>query len=353
MLHQIHPNRIRQIFILATILFLGLVIVREMFFMLGAFLGAITLYVLLRAPMYYLILQQKWPKWLAVLSLMITSLVVLILPMAWMGSVFYHKVQPIIQNPEVLNSYFNQMHAYLIKEFDIDFLNESNINKINAQVLPLVQKTIGGTLQAVASLFIMYLMLYFLLMNTTKVELWLRKQIPFKQANVNKTISELRSMVYSNAIAIPLVAILQGLIGCIGYWIFGAEEVLLMGLLTAICSMLPVVGGMIIYLPLGVYQLAIGHTSSGIGILLWGFLIIGSVDNIARFILQKKMANVHPLITLFGVFIGVNMFGFIGIIFGPLLLSMFILLVRIYTDEFGRADADEINKLNTELEAEA
>ena len=124
----------------------------------------------------------------------------------------------------------------------------------------------------------------------------------------------------------------------IGYGIFGVKEFVLMGVLTAICSMIPVVGSMLIYLPLGVYQLAIGNTTNGIFLLLWGFVLIGSVDNIARFMLQKKMANMHPLITLFGVFIGVNMFGFMGIIFGPVLLSMFLLLVKIYVDEFGKAN---------------
>lgn len=67
---------------------------------------------------------------------------------------------------------------------------------------------------------------------------------------------------------------------------------------------------------------------------MWGFFAIGSVDNIARFVLQKRLADVHPLITILGVLMGIGLFGFLGIIFGPILISMFILLVRIYNDEF-------------------
>ena len=66
----------------------------------------------------------------------------------------------------------------------------------------------------------------------------------------------------------------------------------------------------------------------------WGFGVIGLVDNLFRFLLNKKLGDIHPLITIFGVIIGVQLFGFIGLIFGPLLISMFLLLLKIYSSEF-------------------
>jgi predicted PurR-regulated permease PerM len=100
---------------------------------------------------------------------------------------------------------------------------------------------------------------------------------------------------------------------------------------------------MVVWLPLMIYELSQGHQTAGIGIGLWGLILVGSVDNIARFLIQKKIADVHPLITIFGVLIGVNLFGFIGIVFGPILISMFILLLRVYMDEFGRPFDQEEN----------
>jgi predicted PurR-regulated permease PerM len=67
---------------------------------------------------------------------------------------------------------------------------------------------------------------------------------------------------------------------------------------------------------------------------IWGFGLIGLVDNLFRFLINKKLGNIHPLITIFGVIVGIQLFGFIGLIFGPLLISMFILLLRIYSSEF-------------------
>jgi len=77
-----------------------------------------------------------------------------------------------------------------------------------------------------------------------------------------------------------------------------------------------------------------GHTGKGIAMAIWGFGLVGLVDNLFRFLLNKRLGNIHPLITIFGVILGVQLFGFIGLIFGPLLISMFILLLRIYSSEF-------------------
>jgi predicted PurR-regulated permease PerM len=203
--------------------------------------------------------------------------------------------------------------------------------------MPFVQKTIGGTLSTVGNLLIMYVLLYFLLVQITQVELWIRRNLPFNNHNTQFFIVEFRNLVYSNAIGIPIVAVIQGIAALIGYWIFGVQSFILMAIFTAVCSVIPLVGPSIVWVPLSIYMLSQGEQWQGIGVALWGFIVIGSVDNIARFVLQRKLSDVHPLITILGVIIGISLFGFLGIIFGPLLLSMFILLVNIYKDEFGKS----------------
>ena len=80
---------------------------------------------------------------------------------------------------------------------------------------------------------------------------------------------------------------------------------------------------------------------NGIGLAIYGLIIVGGVDNVARFLLQKKLADIHPLITVFGVLIGIPMFGFWGIIFGPLLLSLFILFFNMYRHEYVKGSKAE------------
>ena len=135
----------------------------------------------------------------------------------------------------------------------------------------------------------------------------------------------------------------QGIVGLIGYIIIGVDQPLFWFVITCITGMLPVLGAALAYIPLGLLLFAQGENGKAIAVLAFGLLIIGSVDNIFRFWLQKRLGNVHPLITVFGVIIGVNLFGFIGLIFGPILISAFLLLVKVYTKEFSLHKRD-INK---------
>ena len=157
---------------------------------------------------------------------------------------------------------------------------------------------------------------------------------PLRDENVKRIGKEVESMVVSNAIGIPLIAVLQGIVGLIGYFILGVKEPWFWFVVTCITAMIPVVGAALAYVPLAIVFFANGQNWQGIAMLIFGFGIIGLVDNIFRFWLQKKIGNIHPLVTVFGVIIGIKLFGFIGLIFGPLLISMFILLLKIYSNEF-------------------
>lgn len=344
----IHPNIIRQVLFICILIFLGITILKELYFMIGSFLGAVTLYVILMYPMKYLTIYKRWPAWIAALSLMLLSLVIMIIPIGYLTSVVIDKLDPVIQNPSVINESVSKITNYINSEFNVDIIQAENIAKFGEQVIPIAQKTLGGTFSTLGNMFLMYLVLYFMLVQSQALEKWLRKNLPFKTSNVRRVITGVRNLVYSNAIGIPIVAIIQGFVGGLGYWIFGVEEFILMGILTAISSVIPIVGTLVVYLPLAIFQYITAGAFSGIGVAAWGFAVIGSVDNVARFLVQKKLADVHPLITLLGVIIGINMFGFIGVVFGPLLLSVFFMLFQVYIDEFGKVDANKFSSNNNE-----
>src|SRR5690606_27781167 len=147
--------------------------------------------------------------------------------------------------------------------------------------------------------------------------------------NLQEIGAEVQEMVRSNALGIPLVAIAQGVIALIGFLIFGIEEPLFWFVITTIGSMIPFVGTLIGILPDFILTLSTGSEFQAWGILIYGFVVVGSTDNIIRLYVLKKLDNVHPLVTRIGVIVGVPLFGFIGLIFGPLLISLFMVIVRI------------------------
>jgi predicted PurR-regulated permease PerM len=100
-----------------------------------------------------------------------------------------------------------------------------------------------------------------------------------------------------------------------------------------VLSLVPVLGAFLIWIPAGILQIASGATHSGVGILIWGAVVVSSADNLVRPAIMKNMAGVHPIITLLGVFAGLSLFGFIGIVIGPLLFAMVLETARMFFRE--------------------
>ncbi|MEI2739089.1 MAG: AI-2E family transporter, partial [Chitinophagaceae bacterium] len=143
-----------------------------------------------------------------------------------------------------------------------------------------------------------------------------------------------------NIKGIPLISIIQGVVGTVGYIIFEVDEFVLWGFLTGVFAFFPIVGTMIIWVPIVIFMYAAGDTWNATGLFLFSFIVTGNVDYLARITLLKKMGNIHPLVTVLGVIAGLSLFGFIGLIFGPLLVNYIILLFKIYTNEFIEADPE-------------
>ena len=146
----------------------------------------------------------------------------------------------------------------------------------------------------------------------------------------------MQAVVRSNAIGIPLVAFAQGIIALIGFLIFGVEEPFFWFVIVTIGSMIPFVGTLVGIFPVFLISLSSGETFQAWAILIYGIVVVGTTDNVIRLYVLKKLDDVHPLITLIGVIVGVPIFGFIGLIFGPLLISLFIALVSVYKKEYSK-----------------
>lgn len=148
--------------------------------------------------------------------------------------------------------------------------------------------------------------------------------------------NEVQEMVLANALGIPLVAIAQGIVALIGFLIFGIESPFFLEVVVTIGSMIPFIGNFLETIPVFILTLSNGDTAQAWGILMYGIVIVGTTDNIIRLYVLRRLDNVHPLITLIGVVIGIPLFGFIGLIFWALLISLFIMIVRIYRKEYAQ-----------------
>ena len=330
----IDSNLLRQIFFIIIILVLGLVLFFELWFFLSAFLGAITFYVIMRQRMFYLTEKRGWKPNRAAWVLMLLSFFVILVPIGLLANIMYSRISYVVTHSSDMIASLKRTLEQISQNIGYELVKKENINQLGSRLAELLPKILGVTLNTFALISTMYFILYFMLVNGRKMEDSLYEYVPLKDGNVELIGKEIKRMVISNTIAIPLIAFIQGIVGLIGYLVIGISEPFVWFVATCITAMLPIVGAALVYVPLTVMLLMQGETGKGIAMGIWGFGLIGLVDNLFRFMLNKKLGDIHPLITVFGVIVGIQLFGFIGLIFGPLLISMFILLLKIYSTEF-------------------
>ena len=331
---QIDNKKIRQGYFLAFLTFLFIFLFLQMRSFLPGFLGAITFYMLLRGWMDYLVEKRKWKKSLAAGLLLLFSFLVVMVPVIITINLLSDRVGTAMQNSTQIVDAFNAFIRRIEQRFDVSIMSGANASTVSGTLANTVRGVANATFSTITSIAIMYFILYFMLVSKKEMEGWLHDFMPMREDNVDEMGKEFKSLVVSNALGIPLVAVLQGIVGLIAYLILGVNDIWFWFLLTCIASMLPFLGAALAYVPLCIVLYMGDEHWKALFLLIYGFGVVGTVDNVFRFMLQKKMGDVHPLITVFGVIIGINLFGFIGLIFGPILISMFILLIKIYLNEF-------------------
>jgi predicted PurR-regulated permease PerM len=227
---------------------------------------------------------------------------------------------------DIIQSIENQYHVTLLTDENIKAASDWGVQKI--------QGVVGATVNGLALLVAMYFMLWFMLTEGKKMEQSFFDWLPLKDENIAFVQQHLNNMVWGNALGIPLMGIVQGFAALLVYWLMGVENPWLWFAVTFFAGMMPIAGAALAYVPLSLILLSQGDQLKAIFIFLYGFVVVGSVDNIARMWVMRKINQTHPLITLFGVIVGLQLFGFIGFVFGPILIDLFILLLKIYQKEF-------------------
>ena len=289
--------------LVTIIVVLGTILFVEFIPFLGGILGACTIYILVRKQMLYLTEKKHLRRSFVAVILLLETILCFLIPLSLAVWLFINKLQN-----------FNLDPTQLVKSAEHIAMGGISGFAINVAVLVLI--------------------LYFMLIGGAKMEKYVYSILPFSDENKKNVLNEINMIVTSNAIGIPLLAIIQGLIALLGYWIFDVPSPFLFGFLTCFATIIPVVGTALVWLPLALYMTLTGDWVNAAGLTAYALIIITNVDNLIRFILQKKMADTHPLITIFGVIIGLSLFGFMGIIFGPLLISIFILCFNIFKEKY-------------------
>lgn len=335
-------NNLRYKYILiGALILLGLIIFKFTRPYMSGFLGAATLYVIVSGQQRFL--TQKWRlrKSLSALLIVLEVLFFILIPLTGLTLLVIDTFSGITFDPQVILDDVSAFILSIEERLGFNLFTPENLSGLPKLGTNLLQVVGNSVYSFVINIIVILFVLYYMLFSNDEFEKSIREILPFKDENKQILSEETHLIIQANAIGIPLMAIIQGFFAYMGYLIFGVESPLLYAILTAFSTILPLVGTMIVWVPISISLLLGGDYVNGIGLAIYGLLIVGGVDNVARFLLQKKLADIHPLITVFGVLIGIPMFGFWGIIFGPLLLSLFILFFNMYRHEYVKGSKAE------------
>lgn len=316
------------------ILGLGTAILVELGPFFGGLLGAATIYVLLRRQMMYLAERRKWRRSLAATVLVVEAVLCFLVPISLIVWLLVVKVQDITLDPQKLVAHIKHLADLIYARTGYDLWQENNLSSLLSYLPKLGQWVVKNIMSFGVNVIALLFVLYFMLIGGCRMEQYIREILPFSHTVTRNVMREVRMIVRSNAIGIPLLAVAQGIVAYLGYVVFKVPEPLLWGVVTCFATIIPIVGTALVWVPIAFFMALGGRWGGAIGLVLFGMLVITQVDNVVRFVLQKKLADTHPLVTIFGVIIGLSLFGFMGVIFGPLLLEMFIFCVNLFKKRY-------------------
>ncbi len=315
------------ILVLGIFLFLGL---KDFF---SAFLGAVVFYTLFKKFMVYLTQIRGLKTSLAAVIIIVISFLIVVLPVSVLVTVIFNKIAAIASQPELVAENIDKLTQRL-EQLPFDVSTEKLKQGAQAAITGNAGMVLNSSLSILGSILMMYFFLFFLLTSVNRMEAAIIHYLPFRRAKIMLFGRELVDQTYSNAIGVPLVCIAQGLLAYVSYLVAGVPEAGLWGILTGFASIIPLVGTAIIWLPVTLYLLAEQQNWQAIFVAAYSIVIMSNVDNLIRMVVSKKIGHVHPVTTVLGVIIGLEFFGLPGLVFGPLIISYFIILLKLYYLEY-------------------
>ncbi|MES2417732.1 MAG: AI-2E family transporter [Bacteroidota bacterium] len=335
---------------LGIIIAIGCLIVYSIQSIFSSILSTLVLYTILRPAYIYLAEEKKWNRSVTAISLLFLSLIAIVLPFYGLSSMVITKITALNNDQIYFTNLLNKIrHAFEFSENATQIIEES-LKKAGIWATGLFPSLISGVFNIVLGLLLMYFLLYFMLIERGRFERALIKYAPFREQNAKRFAEEMRNTTYANVVGQGFIALVQGSLLSLSFYVLGYNDPIFWGVITAFISLVPILGPPVIFVPAALLQIADGHNFAGWAMLIFGFVVIINIDNVLRFIIAKRIGNIHPIITVIGVVIGIPLFGILGLVFGPLLLSYFFLLIRIY--ETSAMASDRLERIKTNQEQE-
>jgi predicted PurR-regulated permease PerM len=257
------------------------------------------------------------------LLLMVLPTVLLVSELAKQVSGAYTSLK--MQNIERITDYLDRISGYRFEQ-----LLDSALERLRISMLAVAPNILGSIGETLLGLFVMFFVMYYGFREGEHFVERIRQLLPLEPTLKESLFYELRTITQAVLYGQVMTALVQGSIGAIGLLVFGVSNWLFWGAIMIITSFIPMIGTPVVWVPAGLSLILGGATVRGVALLVFGATIVMNIDNFLRPRLMSGKTKIHPVLILIGVMGGLKVFGFVGLLVGPLILALLVAFVKFY-----------------------
>ena len=332
-------NRIHLIsFLIALLLvFIVILFIARPFINILAFAAIVSI---LFYPLHRLFLKYVTKPSIASLLTVLVIVLIILLPVWLFGQVIFGQIVDlfnkyktgslVIDKSQLIAGLPDQVQT-VIENFSKDLNN--TIGRLSNEVFSSVTHLLSNVANFIVAFFMFLFITFFLLKDGPRIKQAISDITPIahnqEDVLINKIVAAVNGVVKGQF----LVALSQGIIAAIGFYIFGVPEPLLWGAFTVIVALVPTVGTALSIVPAVIYLAVTGHSGAAIGMTIWGVLAVGLIDNFLGPKLIGSSTKLHPVLVLIAVIGGIQLFGILGFLIGPIIMAIFVAMLEIYRSD--------------------
>jgi predicted PurR-regulated permease PerM len=189
---------------------------------------------------------------------------------------------------------------------------------------------LGGVVGVVIQMLFVIFTMYYLFKDGERIADTVRDALPLEQKQAESLIARTREVIDASVYGVISVAVIQGTLGGLAFWVLGLPSAIVWGVAMTFLSMIPMLGAFLVWVPAAIYLAVTGHVTKAILLAVWGTLVIGMIDNFLRPKLVGGRTRLHELLIFFAVLGGLQVFGVLGFVLGPVVLAVTLALIDVF-----------------------
>ena len=297
---------------------------------LAAIAGAIILSVALR-PLYCKLEKKVKYKNLAATIMVIIVVLIILIPLFFVASALIKEASTTYQliDADSLSQISEKIENVIGLNLNLEERIQESISNWSNEMVNSLSKLFLSLANKVIEFFIMVFLMFYLFRDGDKIAKKLKETIPLEKKYRDAIAKEFKLVTHAVIYGFIVAGLAQGIVGGLGFFIFGVPNAIMWGIVMAILSILPIIGAWLVWIPATLYLIMSGQIMQGVFLFLYGMIIISNVDNVIKPFVIGARSKIHPALVLIGVFGGLKLMGLVGIVLGPLILAFLMVFFKL------------------------